>query len=781
MPISSPRTAFPTGFPADTLDRRIAAARGVLAVERILPRLWPAAAFAGFYLALALTGIFPFIPWPVQALLLAATITAIGLSLAEGFADFRWPRGIDGARRLERDNHLAHRPISERHDRLAGGDGFARQLWALHQARTLPAKFRIALPQADIAARDPHGLRWYLVIALAAGLIWARGDTWPRLVAAFDSGAGAAATLDAWIDPPPYTGLPLQSLRMGDGNTIAVPQGSVLNLRVHGAPRRPGLAAGSNDAPRFAGEEGEYSSNVIVSSSARVRVQVGGRAIGQWHIEAVPDMRPSIELTATPRRTEQLATRFAFKGGDDYGIASLRAVILPEGKPAAKPLRAELPFAAPNARKVEQEAFVDLTSHPYAGMMVQAHLEARDAIGQTGTSRTVHFRLPARVFTDPLARALIEQRQVLATAQKGRENIMTALDALSIEPERFYEGQHDIYLAIRNAFYGVRNARTEADIERVQRLLWDTALKLERGGLLSAAEELRKLQAMLTAAMASGAPQEVIEELLKRYDQAMQRYLQAMAANPPPPGQEPLSPDAKTLGMNDIQTLMQMIQKLTEAGEREQAAQLLAMLQSMLENLRLTQGGGAGGMGQQSPQDKKRNEQIQKFGGLMNKQRDLMDRTFRQGQGQGSPKDGGPQGLARQQGELQRELGEAMKGMDPKAQQKMREAGQAMGQAQGALGQNDLPNAGNAQNQALEAMRQGAEALARQDQQGQQQGRADPLGRGPSPFGNSGVKIPGPTDLARAREILQELRRRAAEMGRPQAERDYLDRLLKAF
>jgi hypothetical protein len=43
------------------------------------------------------------------------------------------------------------------------------------------------------------------------------------------------------------------------------------------------------------------------------------------------------------------------------------------------------------------------------------------------------------------------------------------------------------------------------------------------------------------------------------------------------------------------------------------------------------------------------------------------------------------------------------------------------------------------------------------------------------------VKIPGATDLARARAILMELRRRAAEMNRPQSERDYLDRLLKAF
>ena len=84
----------------------------------------------------------------------------------------------------------------------------------------------------------------------------------------------------------------------------------------------------------------------------------------------------------------------------------------------------------------------------------------------------------------------------------------------------------------------------------------------------------------------------------------------------------------------------------------------------------------------------------------------------------------------------------------------------------------------------LEALRQGAQQLAQaaqESQDGKQAGGRDPLGRGNSPLGNSGVKIPGPDEIARAREILQELRRRAAEMNRPQQERDYLDRLLKAF
>src|SRR5450755_1422266 len=123
----SPKTISHPGWSADPLARRIALARLSLGLERLLPALWPATGFAGAYLALALFGVFAFTPWPLQALLLAATITASGLSLYENFADLAWPGSLEGARRLERDSGFAHRPISEKDDVLAGGseDSFA--------------------------------------------------------------------------------------------------------------------------------------------------------------------------------------------------------------------------------------------------------------------------------------------------------------------------------------------------------------------------------------------------------------------------------------------------------------------------------------------------------------------------------------------------------------------------------------------------------------------------------------------------------------------------------
>jgi hypothetical protein len=43
------------------------------------------------------------------------------------------------------------------------------------------------------------------------------------------------------------------------------------------------------------------------------------------------------------------------------------------------------------------------------------------------------------------------------------------------------------------------------------------------------------------------------------------------------------------------------------------------------------------------------------------------------------------------------------------------------------------------------------------------------------------VKVPGEIDAQRARRVLEELRRRFGDTGRPQLELDYIERLLKGF
>jgi len=161
-------------------------------------------------------------------------------------------------------------------------------------------------------------------------------------------------------------------------------------------------------------------------------------------------------------------------------------------------------------------------------------------------------------------------------------------------------------------------------------------------------------------------------------------------------------------------------------------------------------------------------------------------RSGNQQRGKGSLQDRQAE-LRQQLDQLKKDL-EQMGAGDP---DKLGSAQDAMGEAEQALKQNDLDEAGNQQGQALEQMRQSAQQMAEQMQKNAQQrlGRGgnsprDPLGRpqrAQGPDLGTSVKVPDAIDAQRAREILEELRKRSGDSLRPQDELDYIDRLLKRF
>jgi hypothetical protein len=342
-------------------------------------------------------------------------------------------------------------------------------------------------------------------------------------------------------------------------------------------------------------------------------------------------------------------------------------------------------------------------------------------------------------------------------------------------------------MGLRAAYWGTRSARDAADVAHVQDLLWQIAVSLEQQGLLEAAAQLRQLQSQINQALSQHAPQEVIDELMKRYGEAMQRYTQALQNNPGAQQGQQQQPmqgqNSKTITQKDLDDLLKAIQQMAASGNREGAQQMMALLQSLLENLKVSREGQGQG-GQSGQQNKALNDAIQKFGDMMGQERGLLDKTMRQQQGNGDPKDGGSQGLAGQQQQLRQQLNKMMQSLDPSTAQQLGKAGEAMDRAQQSLNQKNLGDASNEEKKVLEELRQGANALAKQahDNENAQNGETDddPLGRSRGATGNN-VKIPDMNELARAREILQELRKRAGERGRPQQELDYYDRLLKEF
>jgi uncharacterized protein (TIGR02302 family) len=151
--------------------------------------------------------------------------------------------------------------------------------------------------------------------------------------------------------------------------------------------------------------------------------------------------------------------------------------------------------------------------------------------------------------------------------------------------------------------------------------------------------------------------------------------------------------------------------------------------------------------------------------------------------------------LGRRQGELRDALQSLIdrfriEGANPPDQ--FPEAGEAMGDAKDALGQSNLDRATEEQGRALDQLRQGAQSLAEQmmengeAQTGKGQGNSgkDPLGRpdrSNRPDLGLSVKVPDQIDIQKAREVLDELRRRLGDPSRPMFELDYLERLIRPY
>jgi uncharacterized protein (TIGR02302 family) len=361
----------------------------------------------------------------------------------------------------------------------------------------------------------------------------------------------------------------------------------------------------------------------------------------------------------------------------------------------------------------------------------------------------------------------------------------------------------------------------------VAEFLWLAALSLEDGDLSSALERLRAAEEALRRALESGTDED-IRRAMDELRAAMQEYIEEMIRQALERGLEPgdqgQGGDRRMLSQQDLEEMLDELQRRAESGLRDQARDMLSELTRMLENLqagRLQQHGGGGQRSLEALQE------------MIQRQRDLADRTFdelrqqrrngqRAGRG-GQPRPGGrnpnqggglepgapgrPGSLAAEQEALRRALEELARqlsggdgaGADQAVNQALEDAARAMGEARDDLANQQPGDAVEDQMEALDRLDEGAQAMAEALRNGQgdtaNQGRgrrdgrardfeSDPFDRPAGAFGaidGRDTRVPDRSVLDRARQVLEELRRRAAEPHRPRIELDYLDRLMDRF
>jgi uncharacterized protein (TIGR02302 family) len=798
---------------------RLRLARWAILWEQLWPALWPATFTAGLFLAFALFDLFALMPGWLHLIALLAFFGAFAGALYRGLSRIRVPDTAAARRRIERESGLDHRPLTALEDRLASGQGDpeAAALWQAYQRRLRAGlgRLRVGIPRAGLARYDPWGLRAALGLVLVIALTAAAGDGWNRLLrAATPNLAGAAQDtapkLTLWVTPPAYTRIAPLFVDPSREPTEAlkVPEGSRLLAQVEGGRGQPRLTVGETVADFAEIGDGTYRTETQILEGDRLTVEQQGQALGSWPLIVIPDQPPTVALAAPPAQTERAALRLEFEAGDDYGLKGVRAIIERAGPaaparpgPGQQPIELTLPLPGVDLKEARAASYHDLTPHPWAGLPVELRIEARDSADQTGTSAPVTITLPERVFHHPVARAIIEQRKRLSVAPEEQRGVARALAGIAAMPSAY---DHDIVvaLALRIAQRRLESDATGALIPDVQSLLWETALRLEDGNLSIAERELREAQRALQEALAGDATDEEIERLMDELQQALERFLEALAEQMQErlaEGQEPmpLDPNGNVLQQEDLQRLIDQAREMARSGARDAARELLAQLQEMLENLQ------AGIFAeQQSGPAAEAMQMMQDLQNLTRRQQELLDRSFRESRQMqpgertqnGSSAAQDQEALRRALGDLMRRFGE-MTGDIPRplgrGEQAMRDAVEALEQGMpgGAVG--PQTRALDELQQAMGAMAETlAERFGRQPGQGQGQGRfgqmpRDPLGRTNQPgrgmIDTGDVEIPEKADLQRAREILDELRRRAGQMQRPRLEREYIDRLLRQF
>ena len=790
-------------------------------------RAWP-----GFARVLSVVGLFLVASWAGLWLALPFLARAVGIGLFAlaalaalfPFARFRWPTREEALSRLDRGTGIRHRPATALTDTLSNKDPIAQALWREQRERTLASikRIRAGLPSPRLPIHDPWALRALVMVMLAAAYVAAGDERSLRIGAAFDWNgvlAPANVRVDAWVTPPAYTGKPpviLSAARDAaspdSAAPLPVPSGSTLLVRSSGGTIDVVVGGGVTEvAPSEQAPKGTNERHFKITGDGTAHVRApSGQPL--WRFAATPDRAPTISLAKDPERQARGSLQMSYRLEDDYGVTEARAQFAVRNPDAAKetskeaknkeadkaeprPLFEPPQFALvlPNARTRNGvgQTVKDLSEDPYAGADVTLTLTARDEAGNEGRSEPFNMRLPERLFTKPLARALIEQRRILALDANQDTQVYAALDALMIAPELFtpetghYLGLFSIsrqieetrkddarrklmasMWSLNTGLYSIVRqldaVRTDDALREVVASLWSLAVTIEDGNISDVDKALRAAQEALKQALERGATDEEIKKLTDNLRAALDNFLRQLAEqsrNNPQQLARPLDPNTKMLSQQDLKSMLDRLERLSRSGDKDAAKQLLEQLQQMLENLQMAQPGQGGDDMEQA---------LNELGDMIRKQQQLRDKTYKQGQDSRRDRQRGKQGdqsmgdlQQDQQGlrdrlkKLQEEL--AKRGMGPgqrgqqgqQGQQGQRgeqgqgqqgqggdqgdgedgldQADSAMGDAGGRLGEGNADGAVDSQGRALEALRKGAQSLA----EAMQQGDGDQPGDGP--------------------------------------------------
>lgn len=818
------------------LDRKIYLQRALLLWENLWLRIQKPLIVAGVSIAVIASGVLDWFPKWVDLVVLVLLAAAFLYSLKD-LLGLKSASRLTAMRRMEQHSTINHRSLSSRADDLVaeGRDERTQALWEEHRRRQLQALENVKLSPPKSAWRlfDPTALRVPVALAAFASLMLGSGDLISNTRNAMNFAPPVIATppsLDAWLKPPSYTGkqpILLTSAAMRDklssSPEILIPENSSLSIRAVGSakPRLGFYSPGATPSPeteiksiaaQISNTEKGFTAEVKLDRPVTVKLFDDTTELASWPITLIPDEVPKIAFVEDPKAGENGALNVHWKASDDYGVKAISAEIsLADEQENGTGFDSNGVFLydaplfkvgmqKPNAKTEDTTSKQDLSAHPWAGLYVTMALTATDGAGHTSTAESKRFKLPERGFLRFLAKALIEQRKKLIMVPDEAPDVATMLDAFSAYPYSI-DSNSKLILQLATIRAGLAHATETGDVKTAVTNLWSLAIAIEDGELSDIRAQLRDLKQQLEQALKEGAPPERIAELMDKMRKGMDKLMDQMrkdAQKRLADGSLKKDPSGKSISREDLQKMLDAIDKLNKSGSKDAAQEMLSQLDQLLQNLQPGLSDQAGKDGDPELQQK-----LDELSDMMRKQQKLMDQTQklpRPGEGEEAPDkpDDGSGALADKQGDLSDMLDRLNKQLGPGGQAELGDASKSMKGAKGSLKDGSKDDALRQQGDAMKQMQDGAQKLGKKlAEQGKgktgQQGKDgeaggdnnDPLGRPRATKnpdnGPDKNMVPSELSMRRAREILETLRQKYDDPNLGSGERAYIDRLLRGL
>ena len=653
------------------MRRPIALTRLGLIAEQVLRAFWPLWTVLCLVMAPLLFG------WhdnlTIEAFWSLATLSILAIVVTAGWGVYkmRWPSRDEAVARV--DAQMAGRPIAAIADQQAigTGDSASEAVWQVHMARMAERTkaATVAEPNLRIADRDPYGLRFMAMLFLLCGLL---SGSILRVASVGDMATATGTDLatgpvwEGWITPPAYTGKPTLYLNDVPQGSVPVPEGSEVALRLYGEVGALTVADTVSGRTDGLGSASDVQQEFVVTQTGRLEIM--GENAAAWTFDVIPDAAPTVEVIGDLEVAAlgEFTQHFAAK--DDYGVSSGFATItldldeverryglsvVPEERDA---LVVDLPMPFGGDRDDFDELLIDdFSQHHFANLPVTMILTVEDDIGQQGVSEPEELVLPGRRFFQPFARAIIEQRRDLMWSKENGKRVVRILKAIAHRPEGLFSNEVTFLrmrAITRNLDRYVTDGLTDTQRNEIVEAMWDLAIQLEDGTLADARERLRRAQERLSEAMRNGASDEEIAELMNELREATDDYLDLLAQQMEPGGEQTDQPDQGGEGteftQNQLDAIMDRIQELMEDGRMAEAESLMEEYNRLLENLRMTENqSGQNGDGRQTPGQQSMDE----LSDTLRDQEELSDDAFRELQEQSRrQQQGQQQGQQGQQG-----------------------------------------------------------------------------------------------------------------------------------